>query len=126
MQRAFWTAVFSCCAFSQNWPDYGGGPDSSKHVALSQITKANVGKLRQASVYPTRDSNSYHFNPVVIDGVMYTLARNNSLVALNAATGGEIWVHENPGAELGPTAANPSKGWVYVLTRDWPSIYRLS
>jgi glucose dehydrogenase len=26
---------------------------------------------------------------------MYVLARNNSLVALNAVTGKEIWVHEN-------------------------------
>jgi quinoprotein glucose dehydrogenase len=31
-----------------------------------------------------------------VDNMMYVLAKNNSIVALDAATGKEIWVHENP------------------------------
>jgi quinoprotein glucose dehydrogenase len=34
------------------------------------------------------------FNPVVADNMMYVLARNTALVALDATTGKEIWVHE--------------------------------
>ena len=79
----------------RTWKDYGGGPDSSKFVAFDQITKDNVGQLQVAWTYPTSDNNSYLFNPIVVDGVMYLLARNYSLVALDAATGKEIWVHEN-------------------------------
>jgi quinoprotein glucose dehydrogenase len=75
--------------------DYGGGPDSSKFFALSQITQANVNQLRIVWTYATHDDNSYLFNPLVVDGVMYVLARNNSLVALDAATGNELWIHEN-------------------------------
>ena len=45
--------------------------------------------------YPTSDTISYVFNPIVVDNVTYVLARNNSLVALDATTGKEIWIHEN-------------------------------
>jgi quinoprotein glucose dehydrogenase len=78
-----------------NWTDYGGSQSASKYVPLRQITKANVGKLRQVWSYLTGDDNAYAFNPIVVDGVMYLLAANNSLVALNAATGKPIWIHEN-------------------------------
>ena len=74
---------------------YGATADSSRFVALNQITKANVGRLEVAWTYPTRDSRVSLFNPIVIDGVMYLTARNSSLVALDAATGREIWIHEN-------------------------------
>ena len=64
-------------------------------MAFDQITKANVNKLAVAWTYPTRDNNSYLFNPIVVGTTMYVLARDYSLVALNATTGQEIWVHEN-------------------------------
>jgi quinoprotein glucose dehydrogenase len=75
------------------WTQYGASADSSRYVALSQITKANVAELEVAWTYPTRDSRVSLFNPIVVDGVMYVLARDSSLVALDAATGREIWVH---------------------------------
>jgi quinoprotein glucose dehydrogenase len=79
----------------KTWKDYGGGPDSSHFVALGQINKSNVSQLEVAWIYPTGDNRSYVFNPIVVDNVMYVLARNSSLVALDAATGKEIWIHEN-------------------------------
>lgn len=79
----------------KNWPDYGGGPDSSHFVTLDQITKFNVNQLQVAWVYPTGDNHAYLFNPIVVDNVMFVLARNSSLVALDASTGREIWIHEN-------------------------------
>jgi quinoprotein glucose dehydrogenase len=79
----------------RNWPDYGGGPDSSHYVELNQIDKSNVSRLDVAWVYPTGDNHAYLFNPIVVDNVMYVLARNSSLVALDATTGKEIWIHEN-------------------------------
>lgn len=77
------------------WQSYGGGPDQSKFFALDQITKENVGQLEIAWFYPTSDDNTYPFNPIVDDDVMYVLAKDNSLVALNAETGEEIWIHAN-------------------------------
>ncbi|MEO8658262.1 MAG: PQQ-binding-like beta-propeller repeat protein [Bryobacteraceae bacterium] len=78
----------------KNWPDYGGGADSSHFVELNQIDKSNVSQLEVAWVYPTGDDHAYLFNPVVVDNVMYVLAKNSSLVALDAATGKELWIHE--------------------------------
>jgi quinoprotein glucose dehydrogenase len=79
---------------SRGWTDYGGGPDSAKFVELEQITKASVSKLQVAWTYPTGDGGVYSFNPLVVDNVMYVMARNNSIVALDAATGKEIWIHD--------------------------------
>ena len=76
------------------WADYGGGPDSAKYSTLSQITRANVTQLKVAWSYPTYDNTAYRFGPVVVDNVAYVLARNNSLVAIDATTGKEIWIHE--------------------------------
>ena len=79
----------------KTWKEYGGGPDSSHFVDLKQINKSNVNQLEVAWIYPTGDQRSYVFNPIVVDNVMYVQARNSSLVALDAATGKEIWIHEN-------------------------------
>jgi len=79
----------------RTWRDYGGGPDNARYLTLDQITKANVNQLEIAWTYPTRDDFSYVFSPLVVGNVMYVLARNSALVALDASTGREIWVHEN-------------------------------
>jgi len=79
------------------WKDYGGGPDASKFVDFTQINKKNVASLQPAFIYSTASdrANTYHFNPIIVDGIMYVLAKNNSLVAIDATTGKEIWIHSN-------------------------------
>ncbi len=79
----------------QEWKDYGGGPDHSKFVEFDQITKENVNELEVAFVVPTYDNVAYRFNPIIVDNVMYVLARNYSLMAVDATTGEELWVHSN-------------------------------
>src|SRR4051812_40157114 len=80
------------------WRQYLGGSDSSQYSSLDQINKKNVAQLQVAWTYATNDTRTYRFNPIVVGGVMYTLAKNMALVALDAATGKEIWTHENQGA----------------------------
>lgn len=77
----------------KTWSDYGGAPDDSKFVDFKQIDKTNVSKLTVAWTYPSGDDSMYVFSPVIDGNVMYVLARNTSLVALDATTGKEIWVH---------------------------------
>ena len=55
----------------KTWRDYGSGPDNSKFIDLTQITKANVNQLKVAWEYPTQDANSYLFNPIVIGKVIH-------------------------------------------------------
>jgi quinoprotein glucose dehydrogenase len=78
----------------KTWSDNGGGPDNSHYLDLIQITKENVGQLAVAWTYPSNDTISYVWNPLIVGNVMYVLARNDSLVALDASSGKEIWVHE--------------------------------
>jgi quinate dehydrogenase (quinone) len=82
------------------WLDYGGGPSASQYSSLKQINRSNVHTLQVAWTYPTGDPSGYLFNPVVVDGVMYVLAKNSSIVAIDATSGKEIWVHENPRGRL--------------------------
>lgn len=81
----------------ETWDAYLGGADSSQYSSLDQINKSNVAGLEVAWTYPTGERGAYRFNPIVVDGTMYLLAHNNAFVALNAATGEEIWRHENQG-----------------------------
>jgi quinoprotein glucose dehydrogenase len=75
------------------WSDYGGASDSAQYSALDQINRSTVGKLRVAWSYPTGDGNKYLFNPIVVDRTMYVLAHNHSIVALDAASGKQLWIH---------------------------------
>lgn len=77
------------------WKQYGGGPDQSKYFEAAQITKENVSQMQVAWVYPSMDSAFNFFSPIVVDTIMYVMAKNSSLVALNAETGKEIWIHAN-------------------------------
>ncbi len=76
------------------WSDYLGAADSSHYSALTQIDRSNVGKLEVAWTYQTGDNSTYVFSPLVVGNMMYVLARNGSLVALDAAGGKEIWTHK--------------------------------
>jgi quinoprotein glucose dehydrogenase len=77
------------------WSDYGGGADASQYSALSQINRGNVDRLKLAWSYPIGGGNPYLFSPVVVDGVMFAMGKNNSIVAVDATSGKEIWSHPN-------------------------------
>lgn len=85
------------------WTAYQGGAHSSQYSALDQINTSNVTQLAVAWTYPVTGTST--FNPIVVDDVMYTRGSGNSLVALNAATGKEIWNHAHQGA-LGARGIN--------------------
>ena len=78
----------------REWSDYAGGPDSSRFVDATGITRANVSQLQVAWTYPKGQTD---FNPLIVRGAVYTRGLNDSFVALDAATGKEIWTH--PGAK---------------------------
>ena len=89
------------------WRDYAGSPEAAQYSALKQINKSNVTRLTVAWTYRTGDHNHYLFNPIIIDGTMYVLANNNSIVALDAATGSEVWTHTpRPQTKSSPIAAS--------------------
>ncbi len=49
--------------------------------------------LEIAWSYSTGDNNRYSFAPLVVDDLAFILAKNNSIVAIDATSGEEIWTH---------------------------------
>jgi quinoprotein glucose dehydrogenase len=110
----FWLVLAAFAAPGQQarttWSDYLGGNDSSHYSGLKQIDRGNAAKLEIAWTYPTADNFTYGFSPIVVDSVMFVLAKTGSLVAIDATSGKEIWTHEfvpPPGA---PTFRGPGFG----------------
>src|SRR5262249_10205353 len=65
------------------WRVYGGAVDGVQYSSLYQIDRSNVAKLKRVWSYQIGDDLLYAFNPVVVDNVMYVMARTNSIVALD-------------------------------------------
>jgi quinoprotein glucose dehydrogenase len=84
----------------KTWSDYGGTPDAAQYSSLTQVNRSNVNKLQIAWTYSTGDNNKYFFSPLIADDVMYVLAKNNSIVALEASTGKEIWTFSEPDTKV--------------------------
>src|SRR6185503_16734911 len=68
--------------------------DSMQYSALKQIDKRNVAQLELAWFYPVPDRlDKFGFNPIVIDDVMYVAGPRNSIAAVDAASGRQMWAH---------------------------------
>jgi quinoprotein glucose dehydrogenase len=94
------------------WRDYGGASDSMQYSALTQINKTNVATLEQAWFFPVPDKGgNLGFNPIVVDGVMYLMGPQGSIVAVEAATGKQIWSHRVEGAGTGGRATRGISYW---------------
>ena len=89
------------------WSDYAGSADSMQYSALTQIDRSNVRQLELVWHYPLPEvRGNLGFNPVIVDGVMYVVGRSNSIVAMNAATGEEVWSHPVEGGSPGTRGIN--------------------
>ena len=108
-----------------DWPHYAGGPESTRFSPLTQITPANVGSLKVAWTYDTRDAfkgSEMQCQPVVADGVLYATSPKLRVFALDAATGVEKWSF-NPFEEgTRPTLAR-IRGLMYWERGDQRRIY---
>lgn len=103
MPRCLTLAFLCAAAFAQDWPYYGGDQAGSRYSALDQIDRANVAKLKVAwewktgeAPYPELKTNPGNFEatPLMIDGVLYLSTPYNRVVALDAATGSELWSYD--------------------------------
>jgi quinoprotein glucose dehydrogenase len=81
----------------ETWTQYLGGVDSSQYSALDEIDATNVAKLELVWDFPTGDG-MFRFNPLIVHGVMYVIAAESAIVALDAATGKELWRRQHEGA----------------------------
>lgn len=81
------------------WPAYGGGPEGIRYSPLAQIHRGNVRTLQVAWTYDSGETGGLQANPIVVDGVLYTVTPRHHVVALDAATGAVRWTFDS-GIEL--------------------------
>ncbi|MBM3459748.1 MAG: pyrroloquinoline quinone-dependent dehydrogenase, partial [Armatimonadetes bacterium] len=79
-----------------DWIATNGDRGGTRYSRLDQIHPASVGSLRVAWSYRTGDANPRQFTniectPIVVDGVMYLTTVRVRVVALDAASGRELW-----------------------------------
>src|ERR1700749_1113769 len=101
---ALGASLLSTAAFAQSdkdlkpgdWPRYARDLGGSHYSPLSQITAANVSKLQTAWSFKVRPEGGGGIvssaTPIVVDGVLY-LPVGNAVVAMDGATGQELWRH---------------------------------
>ena len=118
-----------CCAIAgaqapapRDWPVYGGDAGGARFSPLARITRDNVAKLVVAWRYHTGEpvfdlsrQPSLQVTPIVIDNVMYISTPLGKVMALEPATGREIWRYDarvNPKGGYGDFANRGVATWV--------------
>jgi quinoprotein glucose dehydrogenase len=87
------------------WPQHGG-TNNIRYSPLTQINGKNVGGLKVAWTYDSHDAfkgSEMQSNPVVVDGVLYATTPTMRVVALEAATGRELWNFDPSGGAAART-----------------------
>jgi quinoprotein glucose dehydrogenase len=91
------------------WPGYGGGPDGIRYSCLTQIDRSNVSRLQVAWTYDCGEGpGGTQCQPLVAGGVLYAVTPQHGVVALDAATGRQIWKFDS-----GIVARGPNRGVAY-------------
>ncbi len=88
-------AAQSAPTAGDNWFSYGGDPGGTHYSSLKQITKSNVGNLKEVWRFETPDPGSLETTPLVVDGTMYIVTPRQKVIALDAATGKQKWIFDS-------------------------------
>lgn len=95
---------------SGQWANYGNDPGGMRYSPVKQINTGNVKNLKSAWTYQSGELKTYEgteigskaafeATPLMINGVLYFSTASNRVIAVDAATGKELWVHD-PGLDL--------------------------
>ncbi len=95
-----------------DWSAYLGDKQRSLYSPLKQIDRQNVAQLKVAWTYDTGEKGEYQANNLIIGGVLYTPTQSRRVVALDAATGRELWQWD-PAKTRAGTGGKRQRGLVY-------------
>src|SRR5204862_750994 len=108
-----------------SWP-VNGGADNIRYSPLVQINLDNVSTLQVAWTYDSHDAfkgSEMQSNPIVVDGVLYATTPTLKVVAVDAATGREIWKFDPSngagGGRFRHRGVTVHKDRVFVTYRNW-------
>jgi quinoprotein glucose dehydrogenase len=115
-------AISSLSLFAQTgakngeWNTYGGDLGNTRYSALDQINAANFYKLQvgwrfsTANLGPSLETN-LESTPLMVKGVFYSTAgTRRSVIALDAATGEQLWIYREDEGQRGTVAPRALSG----------------
>ncbi|MDC0325491.1 DUF1080 domain-containing protein [bacterium] len=112
---------------TQDWAIYRGDKKGNQYSELAQIHAGNVTRLKPVWEYHTGDAGkrtSSYANPIMIDGMVYVSTPSLNAVAIDAATGKQLWFFDsskhNPG---GRRIQGRNRGVVYWDGADGARIF---
>ncbi len=101
-----------------DWPYYGGDAGGSRYSPLADVSPENIQRLQPAwqwkhwetplAEYGT-SPGAFENTPLMIGGVLYVTTPYNSIAALDAETGKELWRFDGEAYKLGQLLS--SSGW---------------
>ena len=108
-----------------DWPSYGLNLQSQRFSPLSQISQQNVSQLQPAWTVNTGVKATFQATPIVVNSIMYVSLPFNHVVALDAATGKQLWKYTHDRKADWPMCCGPanrgvavSEGKVFIGTVD--------
>ncbi len=120
--------LFSTAQAESAWPHYGGDEGGTRYSAAAQITPRNIDNLIPVWTYTTGDlakrdaktmrRTKLQVTPILIGGKLLMCSSFNEVIALDPATGKELWRYDPqiPTNKVGPANGFNCRGvaaWKY-------------
>ncbi|MEM7359960.1 MAG: PQQ-binding-like beta-propeller repeat protein [Pseudomonadota bacterium] len=87
---------------TSDWRHYGNTLGGTRFAEIDQINVDNVAQLEEAWRYRTGVEDDFKMTPLQVNGLVYLCGARNILIAIDDATGKEVWRHD-------PQVAVPDK-----------------
>src|SRR5260221_1918894 len=98
------------------WTTYGADLGNTRYAPLDQINAGNFSKLEIAWRFKTdslgpRPEYQFESTPLMVNGIVYSTAgTRRAVVALDAGTGEQMWMHSEREGERGAAAPRQLSG----------------
>ena len=99
------------------WRHHGMDHASTKYADLDQVDASNFSELELAWSWESADNRideelryftgDYRATPLMVNGIVYTATNHGQVVALNPATGEELWIFDPESYKAGPPNFSP-------------------
>jgi len=104
--------AFGDAAASRDWQNYGGTPSGTRFSPADQITASNVHELKVAWTYRTGTLSNgtlapFEATPLMINNKLYLCGHNGAVMALDSASGHELWRYDPHVEMTASTKLNP-------------------
>jgi glucose dehydrogenase len=113
----------AAAAQADDWLLPGATYSNAHYSALTQIDRTNVAGLVPRWTFHTGMRGGFETTPIVVGGVMYATIPGDDVVALDAASGTQLWryhhtLRHKPCCGVANRGAAVAYGRVYVATAD--------